>query len=211
MIIAFFMGAALLAAQTAVMGEIQGTVEVRAPGAPGWKAAEPGMVLARAALISTGFKSTARIRVGSSNIMVQPLTRLSLEEIIASQDREETVLNIRAGRIRANVNPPRGGTASFTVKSPTATASVRGTVFEFDGVNLRVAEGLVYLSGAGVTGMYVGPGHTSAVDRGRGKVPGTVETLKEDLSPALPVGAAPEEHRAVHAAAAELSIEFNWE
>jgi hypothetical protein len=76
------MSAALLGAQTAVIREISGTVEVKQPGAQGWEAAKEGQRLETASLISTGFRSTALLSIGNSDIAVRPLTRLSLEEIL---------------------------------------------------------------------------------------------------------------------------------
>ena len=131
-------GAACLGAQTARIQQITGTVEVKTPGAAEWRAAEIGQTLDQASLISTGFKSTALVRIGGSALIVRPLTRLSLGEIAAAQNEERVTVDLRAGRIRADVKPPAGVKTSFTVRSPMATASVRGTVFDFDGILLRV-------------------------------------------------------------------------
>jgi hypothetical protein len=123
----------------ALLREIRGTVEVKEPGATDWKPGQRGQTLERRTMISTGFKSGALIEIGNSTLNVQPLTRLSLEELAAADKNEQVNLSLRTGRIRANVKPPVGGSLEFTVKSPTATASVRGTVFELNGVELRVA------------------------------------------------------------------------
>jgi hypothetical protein len=185
------MGAALLGAQTggqALIRETSGKVEIKGPGAAEWEAAEAGQVLERASLISTGFRSTALIRIGNSNITVRPLTRLSLEEIVAEAGGERVTLNLRAGRIRADVKPPVGGRTDFSVRSPIATASVRGTVFDFDGTRLSVVEGRVHLSGESVTGAYVGKGHATAVDTEKGNTAPVIERVKEEMAPALPAG-----------------------
>ncbi|MDR1047842.1 MAG: hypothetical protein LBL64_08700 [Treponema sp.] len=57
-------------AQTAVIRELSGTVEVQAPGASEWKAAAIGQTLEKSSLISTGFKSTALVTIGNSTIGV---------------------------------------------------------------------------------------------------------------------------------------------
>jgi hypothetical protein len=182
------LSAALLGAQTARIREIRGTVEIKTPGATAWQPAEPGQVLDKAALISTGFKSSAIISIGNSHITVRPLTRLSLEELLTVPGNEQVVLGLRAGRVRADVKPPAGGKVDFSVRSPSVTASVRGTVFDFDGLRLRVDEGRVYLAGTGAPGVYVGEGHGSAVNPETGKAAVMIETLKEELSPPLPAG-----------------------
>jgi hypothetical protein len=185
----FLMSAVLAGAQnTALIREINGTVEVKAPGAAEWKAAAAGQTLDRAALVSTGFRSTALIAIGNSVITVWPLTRLSLEEIILKQDGEQVTLNLRAGRIRADVKPPAGGKTDFSIRAPMVTASVRGTVFDFDGTRLAVEEGRVHLSGASVTGAYIGAGHSTVAAPETGKTAAAIESVKEELAPALPAG-----------------------
>jgi hypothetical protein len=206
------MGAALLGAQTARVERISGTVEVKAPGAAEWRAAEAGQVLDTDWLISTGFKSTALVRIGNSAITVRALTRLSLEEIAAAQNEERVTVNLRAGRIRADVKPPAEGRTGFTVRSPIATASVRGTVFDFDGVRLEVAEGRVYLGGGNAAGVYISAGHTAAADPGTGKTATAIEMIKEELTPALPAGMDADPVVISPApASANLGIWFDWD
>jgi hypothetical protein len=185
--ILLLMGAALLGAQAARIQDVRGTVEVKRPGLQ-WETAKAGQVLDKAALISTGFKSRALVVIGNSTLTVWALTRISLEELMAEQNGEQVTVNLRAGRIRADVRPPVGGTTAFTVRSPTATASVRGTVFDFDGIRLRVEEGRVRLAGTNTAGVYISTGHTGAADPERGTAFGAIELIKEELSPALPAG-----------------------
>jgi hypothetical protein len=183
------MSAALLGAQTALIREINGTVEVKTPEALEWQAAKAGQVLDKASLISTGFRSTALVGIGNSTIVVRPLTRLSLEEIASAREGEQVSLNLRAGRVRADVKPPAEGKIEFTIRSPIATASVRGTIFEFDGVRLIVEEGLVYFAGTNAGGVYIQQGREAAAAEGeKGKIHIPIETIKEEMSPALPAG-----------------------
>jgi hypothetical protein len=174
----------------AYIREYTGTVEVKAPGEADWKAAEPGQQISRDTVISTGFKSTALIVLGNSTLTVRPLTRLSLEEIQNRQGDESVRLDLQTGRVRAEVNPPSGGKIDFTVHSPTATASVRGTTFEFNGMNLNVFEGVVHVSGGDRTGVYVGAGHRAVTDPWTGRTAGAGEMVKAELTPALPETAA---------------------
>jgi hypothetical protein len=142
-ILLFISGGTLVHAQT-VIREITGTVEVKAPGSSAWVQATVGMELAQETSISTGFKGTAVVAMGNSRITVKPMTRLTLEEIISTAGGNEQVdLFLQSGRVRAEVTPPSGGKTDFTVRSPTVTASVRGTLFEFDTINLNVIEGRV--------------------------------------------------------------------
>ena len=124
----------------AVLKRVVGTVEIRAPG-KAWTAAKAGAALTKDTAISTGFKSVAVVALGDSVLTIKPLTRLTLEEIARQEGSEQVKLYLLAGRVRAEVKPPSGGKTDFSVRSPTATASVRGTVFSFDGWNLDVSEG----------------------------------------------------------------------
>jgi hypothetical protein len=163
--------------------DIRGTVELKAPGSSVWTAAAEGQELARETLVSTGFRSTARIGIGNSTILVRPLTRLSLGEIRTAADAEEVNVHLRAGRIHADVKPPPAGKVNFTVRSPTATASVRGTAFEFDTVNLRVDEGQVSFSGADNTVVYVAAGQSSSPDPVSGRTSVPVDTAAAPVPP----------------------------
>jgi hypothetical protein len=184
------LGAGALFAQEggAVIREINGTVEFKAPGAADWSPAQQGQRITQDTVISTGFKSSALITIGNSTLSVQPLTRLSLAELVRAGDGEKVDINLRAGRVRANVRPPAGGTTNFTVRSPSATASVRGTTFEFDGIQLSVDEGRVHVTGGDRSGTYVGAGHQVRTDIETGRTVSVVETVREELAPSIPVG-----------------------
>jgi ferric-dicitrate binding protein FerR (iron transport regulator) len=187
---ALLFAGAVYAQETASFREVTGTVEIKAPGSAGWANAAAGDRIEKNTLISTGFKSSAVVLLGNSVIMVQPVTRLSLEEIIRNQGNEQVNLYLHSGRIRAEVNPPAGGSSAFTVRSPTATASVRGTSFEFDTENLRVTEGRVLYSLANGRGTYVAGGGTSYVDETGNSVVSPFAAAAALLSPALPPGSA---------------------
>jgi hypothetical protein len=175
-------------AQNAVIGEIKGTVEVKTPGAAQWLPAHEGMILPKNASISTGFRSTALVALGNSTLMVRPLTRLSIEELAETRGAEQVSLRLQAGRIRAEVTPPAGGRTEFTVRSPSATASVRGTVFDFDGVNLNVVDSSVRLTGSNGRSVVVDAGGSSFVSETTGQAAAPAETAAAVLVPSLPPG-----------------------
>lgn len=130
-------------AQYGTIREMTGLVELKHAGASDFTAARTGEALARDTLISTGFRSNAIVEVGSSLITVRPLTRLSIAELISSSGSETINVSLQTGRVRVDVKPPAGTKTNFTVTAPTATASVRGTSFEFDTHTLTVHEGRV--------------------------------------------------------------------
>jgi hypothetical protein len=184
----FCLTVGFVSAQNAVIKDVVGTVEIKAPGESAWKTAAAGQQITNATAISTGFKSTALIALNNSLITVQPLTRLSLEELVEIQGNERVSLNLQTGRVRAAVNPPAGGKTDFTVRSPIATASVRGTSFDFDGVNLSVAEGRVQIAGGDGTPVYVAAGNEVATDPETGRTQTAAEAFAESLTPNVPVG-----------------------
>jgi len=72
-------------------------------------------------------------------------------------------MNLQAGRVRVDVNPPAGSKAALSVSSPSATASVRGTSFTFDTRNVRVREGTVAFKGKVGYTVRVGAGSSSGI------------------------------------------------
>ena len=156
-----------------VIREISGTVELKAPGAANFVAANIGDQVNQETVISTGFRSTALVELGGSTVIaVRPLTRLTLTEITAAEGTETLNVNLQAGRVRVDVHPPAGTRASMSVSSPQATASVRGTTFWFDGANVSVGDGAVDFSGtSGNIPMPVSAGSVSSVDTGGKAMP----------------------------------------
>jgi hypothetical protein len=198
--------------EMAYIREFFGTVEVRAPGTELWTPAVAGERISKDAGISTGFKSTALIVLGNSTLLVRPLTRLSLEEIQATQGNETVRLSLQTGRIRADVNPPLGGQTEFTVISPMVTASVRGTSFDFDGVNLKVDEGRVHVTGGDGSAVYVGAGYRSVSDPHTGKTAGAAEMARAELIPAMSaaITESTPDPSAIIPAAADRAFGFDW-
>ncbi|MDR0557924.1 MAG: hypothetical protein LBG43_08695 [Treponema sp.] len=84
-------------------------MEIKAGGAAAWVPATPGMEIGRDAVVSTGFKSTARISVGNSVLIIRPLTRLSVAEIAQRGNDEAVDLYLETGRVKAELSPPSGG------------------------------------------------------------------------------------------------------
>ncbi|GHV85772.1 iron dicitrate transporter FecR [Spirochaetia bacterium] len=175
------LGAAVFA-QTGVIKELAGTVELKRSGAAAFTPARAGDTVAKDTIVSTGFKSSAIITVGSSVITVRPLTSLSFSDISAQAGTETLNVNLQAGRVRVDVSPPVGTRARMSVQGPSATASVRGTSFEFDTSNLQVLEGTVAFEGNRGETVLVRAGSTSRIDAD-GRVVHPLITNAEKLYP----------------------------
>jgi hypothetical protein len=169
----------------AVILEVQGTVEVQDGASAEWRAAVPGDSIGKNAVISTGFKSTALISLGNSRLSVRPLTRLTLEELVQRDNSETVRLHLRTGRVRAEVKSPAGLQTDFTVRSLIATASVRGTDFEFDTRRLYVNAGRVLLEHNSGQMVFVDAGRRSYVDESGQRVIPPFEAEAALLTPTL--------------------------
>ncbi len=131
-------------AEKAVIKSFDGRVEIRENA--GWTAVNNGMEIKPGTVISTGFNSTAVIDLGSSEIFVKQLTRMSLDELSKSGNTVKTDLNLRLGRIKADVKTSEGLKHNFTLKTPVSTAAVRGTVFTAGMRSLDVEKGKISYS-----------------------------------------------------------------
>jgi hypothetical protein len=155
----------IFAQSQAVVKEFTGKVEIKAGGGA-WVPVKTGMKLDTGASISTGFSSTALLDLGTSTLKVAPLTRMQLVELIARQGNVSTTLALKVGKVNAEVKVAPGLKQEFTLKGPQATAAVRGTVFDFDGVTVNVVNGLVYLSNSQGQGRGVGAGERGSTTGG---------------------------------------------
>ena len=133
------------AQDTAVIKEVTGKVEVQQSGRA-WSAAKPGMVVPIGSVISTGFNSKARVTIGYSDIEIRPLTRMSIAEYNRTNTQTTTSLDLKIGKVKARVKSAEGVTHDFKLRSPSSTASVRGTEFDYDGYSVNVTEGTVLLT-----------------------------------------------------------------
>ena len=174
-------------AQEAIIRELLGTVELKPAGSAVWERAVQGQSVAVDTVVSTGFKSNALIGIGTSIINVRPLTRLSIRELSTSQGIETINVGLQAGRARFDVNPPAGNRTAFTVQTPPATASVRGTIFEVGLFELWVIEGSIEYRGSSGGPVIVDAVGYSYVDERTGRAVLTKWMLLDSLSPAQPI------------------------
>ncbi|MCL1837408.1 MAG: FecR family protein [Treponema sp.] len=167
--------------------ETNGAVEIKEAGSAEWTTAVPGSVVNSNTTISTGIKSSAVLSLGSSRLTVSQLTMLTLEQLVQRDNSEDIGLYLRTGRVKADVNPPTGLEADFSLRSPTTTASVRGTSFEFDGRHLWVESGRVSLSANNGQKVFVRAGQHSYVDENHQmRIVPPFEAESELLRPDIP-------------------------
>lgn len=115
----------LLFAADAKVNSVSGKVEKQ--DGDNWVAVSVGDVIEAGTIISTGFKSTASLMIGLSQIEVKPLTRLTVEQLTEKNGEYSTSMYLDAGGIKADIKKAENKRVGFKVKTPVATASVRGT------------------------------------------------------------------------------------
>ncbi len=147
---------------TVVVKEAVGKVQVLQEGKD-WTAIHEGDKFPPGSEISTGFKSTAVLVVGHALLTIKPLTQMKLTSLIQQGNLVKTDLYLRVGKVKAEVNTPKGTKAEFKLNSPVATASVRGTIFDFDGETLTVERGVVELATPNGQARNVAEGESTAI------------------------------------------------
>jgi len=193
--------------QNGYIDQLTGTVEIKQPKETAFKTAGKGEIIFKDTVISTGFKSYAIIKIGGTTITVRPLTALTLAEIQSSEDAETLNVNLQSGRVHVEVKPSAGKKASTSVSSPSATASVRGTSFEFDTNNIHVNEGTVSFTGKNGQNVLVGAGGSSRVDQS-GQASSPQDERDADLMPPSPVGTSAKEMPVSAPASASMPFTF---
>ena len=173
--------------QQAIIQEFTGTVEIQKAGTTAWEPVTQGQTISVNTLISTGFRSSALVRIGSTLLTVRPLTRMSITELGSREGTETLNVALQAGRVRADINPPAGTRTSGKIIAPVATASTRGTVFEVDTFRLWVIEGAIEYSGVSGSPVIVDAGRRSYVNEQTGRAALPLETYIADLRPDLPI------------------------
>jgi hypothetical protein len=110
-----------------------------------------------------------------------------LTEIQASSEIETLNVNLQAGRVRVDLKPPAGTKAPLSIASTIATASVRGTSFEFDTRNLQVYDGTVIFKGTLGQGVPISAGLNISIGQNESAV-NPISHGVATLRPQSPVG-----------------------
>ncbi|MCR4821835.1 MAG: FecR family protein [Treponema sp.] len=102
-----------------------------------WVPLKTGDSLDQGSVIQTGFKSEIILKIKESTVTVAPLSRITLKTLVereginGAQAKDETSIYLDTGTLKSNVKKTADRRVGFTVRSPVATASVRGTEFSF--------------------------------------------------------------------------------
>jgi hypothetical protein len=135
----------MLYASEGVFISVSGKVEYRLPG-QGWRSAAVGDRVPTGTQISTGFNSRASIEIEQAVLRVEALTRMRIDELVKKEGLISTDINLRVGKIQAEVKRTEDLRHDFKLRSAQSTAAVRGTSFVYDGVNLETFDGTVHFT-----------------------------------------------------------------
>ena len=134
--------------ESIIIDEIKGTVRIKMSEGDQWIVPESGQEIDKGTTVSTGFHSTAVIKMENSLTEVKPLTQIKVEELLATGKQIKSSMYLNFGKIKTKVTKLKNLKTDFKVRSAICTASVRGTEFEFGGNLLIVENGLVLLKSA---------------------------------------------------------------
>jgi hypothetical protein len=121
----------------------------------GWEPAVSGVELANGDRVHTGFNASVVLTYpDGSRLLVGPMTVITLTDIdVGPQGGIRARVLLNTGAVTAQVNRSTGARGDFQVKTPTSTASTRGTTFSvtYDGTATTVAvtEGSVEVAANG--------------------------------------------------------------
>ncbi len=166
---------------------LTGRVEYRAAPGAAWQPVTAGMQLPLGATISTGFGAQATLELGAALLQVDQLTRMRIDELLEREGLTHADLFLQVGRVRAEVREVEDLQQDFRLRSPQATAAVRGTSFSFDGVNLVVFSGRVRMQNRFNQSTTLGGGEQSSIpDDGRPESGGDARESLLAVSPYAP-------------------------
>ncbi len=112
-------------ADMAKVTRVKGAVSVEFPTGEK-KTAELGMSIPEGSVVITGIKSSATFTFLGTITTVQSLSKIKVAKMTA----ENVQLKLKRGALRARLKQIEGTRTSFSVRTPVATASVRGSELE---------------------------------------------------------------------------------
>lgn len=115
---------------TAQVVSISGKVEVLNGNL--WETLSVGDNIKSGDTIQTGFRSSAVLKIKDSTVNVEALTRMTVEQLSENSEKDNVRVFVKTGGVKSDVQKSNGKKVGFTVRTPVATASVRGTEFSVE-------------------------------------------------------------------------------
>ena len=127
---------------TAVLKAMIGAVDYFAKDSTAWQPAKEGLQLSSGDKIRTGADGMASVSFANgSQIMLKPNTEFEVTSLSRSEDKNsiDYKLQLNMGKLRAMVEK-LDSNSSFEIKTPTAVAAIRGTVYYLEVRELKPEE-----------------------------------------------------------------------
>lgn len=138
------------AAEEARVISARGLAQYRVAPGEDWADLVNGAIVPVGSDVSTGIGAAVVLDVNGSILQIASLSRVrvALVEQAATEDRG--FVEMRYGRVSADVRRSSGRGTDFRVYTPISTAAVRGTEFVYDGQSLEVLHGdVAFINTAG--------------------------------------------------------------
>lgn len=131
-----------------------GSVKVRKGSTVNWFDARPKMVIKERDAIRTFIESDVELETSEgTTLKIGENTAVEMAVFLEKGDLQNTKIKIMNGSLICNVKKLVNNKSTFTFETPTATASIRGTIVGFDVTKektlIRVYEGTVAVTGEG--------------------------------------------------------------
>jgi len=153
----FGISSAVAAPVSVTVQKAEGTVETRESASAVWVKAVSGEKLSAGASVKTGPTSSCILKWGDGHVLkLQALSILDISRIERDEaGNENTRLDLSVGKINAHVAKLTTRDSTFSVKTPTAIAGVRGTdlfvnVAEDNTSTFGVTDGEIFVEAGGI-------------------------------------------------------------
>src|SRR5262249_33817179 len=116
-----------MAANTAQVIAVVGSVQWRAAAEAAWQKAEVGTVIPQGGAVRTGLRSAVQAKIGAGQIItIDRLGIVTLDQLVNDSGTDRTRIGVENGRVLFNVTGTQFAN-DVQIKAPDATLAVRGT------------------------------------------------------------------------------------
>jgi hypothetical protein len=172
------------AAVKAALMNVAGDVKMQKSASAEWVKAADGNVLEEGSRVKTGADGQAVIKMGNGHVVkIFPMSNVGTDSLQSSDNGSQKIsLSVKEGRVMTKVSKLTTPDSSFSVKTPTGVAGVRGTAFDCaippggGSMTLAVVDGAVAINVGGAE-VVVGAGFELSV--ADGATPGTPTKIPE--------------------------------
>ena len=132
---------------------ISGDVEYSKDCGKTFQALTPGTKIEKGYIVTTGFDSTVQLDFGYGTINISQITYFRIDDSIKKENITKTQMYLRVGAIAARVKHTEAIRGDFSVRTPTANSSIRGSEMIVDvekdtgKTTVYVTEDVAYVKG----------------------------------------------------------------